>query len=218
MTHGNEPQSGLTLAAFLDRLADRTPTPGGGGAAALAGALAAALARMVGAYSVDKQPDEHTQDAVRRSNEQLAQADAMLRRLMTEDAAAYASLSAALRARRQGRDDPAGRARAVALALAVPLEMAAVAGNALAVMEELLPHAKPSLQSDLGVAAVLADACARAAAYSVRVNVSLLDDPGQGREVLQELTDILRRAARTAAAIESALPVTLRPPPSSSTA
>ncbi len=213
MTTQHEPLSALSLTAFLDRLADRTPTPGGGSAAALAGALAAALARMVGAYSVGKTPDGRHVATVQSLCDQLAQADGMLRRLMDEDAAAYEALSAAQRAKRQGRDEPSAHEQAVGVALAVPLETAAVAGNALVVMQQMLPHANPHLLSDLGVAAVLADACARAAAYSVRVNAPLLEDAAQRHEILEQVADVLRRAAATTLAIESSLPEAIRPNP-----
>lgn len=211
MTERSHSLSALTVTAFLDRLADRTPTPGGGSAAALAGALAAALARMVGAYYAGKKPDGGHVATVQLLCDQLAQADGMLRRLIDEDAAAYEALSAAQRAKRQGRDEPSAHEQAVGVALAVPLETAAVAGNALVVMQQMLPHANPHLLSDLGVAAVLADACARAAAYSVRVNAPLLEDAAQRREILGQVADVLRRAAATTLAIESSLPAPIRP-------
>ncbi len=210
MTERSDPLSDLTVKAFLDRLADRTPTPGGGGAAALTGAVSAAMAHMVGAYSVNKQSDED-RPVVQSLCDQLIQADGMLRILLDEDARAYEALAAAQRAQRQGHDDPAATARAVAVAVAVPMEMMAVAGNALSTMQQLLPRTNPHLLSDLGVAAVLADACARAAAYSVRVNVPLLKDPAQRDEVLEELARMLQRCAVAVAAIESALPEAIRP-------
>jgi formiminotetrahydrofolate cyclodeaminase len=211
MTTHRLSQSALTLNEFLDGLADRTPTPGGGSAAALAGALAAAMARMVGAYSVGKKPDDEHAATVQSLCDQLAQADAMLRRLMDEDATAYEALSAAQRAKRQGRDDPPAREQAVGVALAVPMETAAVAGASLVAMQQLLPHANPHLLSDLGVAAVLADACVRAAAYSVRVNAPLLESSAQREEILGQLADMLRRSAAAASAIESHLPEAIRP-------
>ncbi|MBN1514691.1 MAG: cyclodeaminase/cyclohydrolase family protein [Phycisphaerae bacterium] len=213
MTAHREPPSALNLTAFLDGLADRTPTPGGGSAAALAGALAAALARMVGAYSVGRKPDGEHSETLQSLCDQLAQADGMLRRLMDEDAAAYEALSAAQRAKRQGHDEPSAREQAVGVALAVPLETAAVAGSALTVMQQLLARANPHLLSDLGVAAVLADACVRAAAYSVRVNAPLLENAAQRREILEQVADVLRRAAATTSAIESGLPEAIRPTP-----
>ena len=200
------------VTAFLDRLADRAPAPGGGAAAALAGALASATARMVGAYSVDKQPDPAPREHVSRLCAELARADAMLRRLVDEDAAAYQRLSSANRA---ARDDPsrADQTRqALAIALAVPLEIAAVASNAIAIMRDLQPLANKHLLSDLGVAAVLADACVQAAAYSVRVNATQLGDTSARAEALGQIADIVGRTSLSRHAIETTLPEQIRPP------
>lgn len=199
------------VTEFLDRLADRAPAPGGGAAAALAGALASATARMVGAYSVDKQPDPGRREQVSRLCAELARADAMLRRLVDEDAAAYERLSKATRA---ARDDPsrADRTRqALAIALAVPLEIAAVASNAIAIMRDIQPLANKHLLSDLGVAAVLADACVQAAAYSVRVNAAQLSESSRRGEALDQIAGIVGRTFLARRAIETALPEQIRP-------
>ncbi len=56
----------LTVESFLDEVADRTPTPGGGAVSALAGALACAMARMVAAYS---EPNRDRKGAAKRRNQ-----------------------------------------------------------------------------------------------------------------------------------------------------
>ncbi|UCG16058.1 MAG: cyclodeaminase/cyclohydrolase family protein [Phycisphaerales bacterium] len=200
------------VSEFLDRLADRAPAPGGGAAAALAGALASATARMVGAYSVDKQPDPHRREQVARLCAELARADAMLRRLVDEDAAAYERLSKATRAARDdpSREDPTRQA--LAIALAVPLEIAAVASNAIAIMRDIQPLANKHLLSDLGVAAMLADACVQAAAYSVRVNAAQLGDNARRDEVLAEMEGIVGRTSAAHRTIETTLPEQIRAP------
>ena len=200
-----------SVSDFLDRLADRVPTPGGGAASALAGALASAMAHMVAAYCVEKQSDPAQRKQVALLCDELARADRMLRRLVHEDVAAYEQLR---RASRIARDDPQQadeKNRAVALALAVPLEMAAVASGAIAVMNQVQPFVGKHLLSDLGVAAVLADACARAAAYTVRVNAAQLPDEAQRREVLGQITSIVGRTGEIRQALESSLPAEIRP-------
>ncbi len=204
-----------TVNTFLDRLADRTPTPGGGAVAALAGALAAAMARMVGAYSINKRTAPDQQQQITALCDELAIADRMLRRLVHEDAAAYEQLAQARRAARAPSDDVDRALRdAIAVALAVPVEIAALAASALDVIKRLVPLASPYLLSDLGVAAVTADACVHAAAYSARVNAAELTDESERTSVHRQVTDITRRANATRGAIEAALPDAVRPPAS----
>jgi len=175
---------------FLDALADRTPTPGGGSVAGAAGALACALARMVVEYSMGKNTnrpnalehsgEEFTSTNVRDKTEavlnRLRGADEILRGLISQDAMAYAAMSAA---RKAARDNPTAKPayqKAVLAAVAVPLEAAAAASHALSAMDGLKNIANQHLLSDLGVAAVLAEAAARAAWYMVSVNLPELTD------------------------------------------
>ena len=194
----------LSVGTFLDRLADRRPTPGGGSVAALAGSLACAMARMVAAYSLRRRPQ------VAPLAEKLERADHLLRRLVAEDIAAYEALSAAAR---QAKTDPQTQNRkqeALVTAALVPLEMAATAVSALATMDELKATAAESLISDLGVAAVLGLACARAAEYSVRVNLGEMGDAGLARELAQQITDLTARAADLARAVAGFVDQTLQ--------
>lgn len=194
----------LSVGTFLDRLADRTPTPGGGSVAALAGSLACAMARMVAAYSLRRQPQAAP------LAEKLERADHLLRRLVAEDIAAYEALSAAAR---QAKTDPQTQNRkqeALVTATLVPLEMAATAVSALAAMDELKTLAGKSLISDLGVAAALGLACARAAECSVRVNLGEMDDASPARELAQQITDLTARAADLARAVAGFVDQTLQ--------
>jgi formiminotetrahydrofolate cyclodeaminase len=161
---------------FLDAVARRTPTPGGGSVAGAAGALACALARMAADYSMGKDTVSNIRDRTEAVLNRLRGADEILRGLVTQDAVAYAAMSAAGKA---ARDNPAAKSAyqdAVLAAVAVPMETAALASHALAAMDELKDFANRQLLSDLGVAAVLAEAAARAAWYMVAVNLPQLAD------------------------------------------
>src|SRR6266850_235600 len=86
---------GPTLDGWLDELAGGAPVPGGGSAAAVAGALAGALVAMVARLTLGRKGYAGAQA---RTAEILAQAEALrsqLRRLADEDAAAYTRVSAA---------------------------------------------------------------------------------------------------------------------------
>ncbi|NOS99204.1 MAG: cyclodeaminase/cyclohydrolase family protein [Phycisphaerales bacterium] len=197
------PHDGLN--AFLDALAGRTPTPGGGSAAAAVGALGCAMARMVAAYSPGKGAADDERRTVADLSQRLERADRLVRALIIEDERAYASLTEA--ARRLKTDPTHRRAHETArgVALAVPLQVAAAACESLHLMEQLLPVANRNLVSDLGVAAVLARASVRAAAYMVYVNAYELDDPEARQKIDHEIDALAARADASLARIETNL-------------
>jgi formiminotetrahydrofolate cyclodeaminase len=157
----------LPLGRFMDMVASREPTPGGGASAAVAVALAAALTAMAARFSADHLADAETiadrAEELRNRVMPLAQADA----------AAYGRV---LDAYRTPRDDDEKRRRRIREALSeaadVPLSIAEVgvevAGNAARLVEE----GNPNLRGDAVTAAALAKAGVRAAATLVEINVS----------------------------------------------
>jgi formiminotetrahydrofolate cyclodeaminase len=195
----------LPLNDFLDQVSDRTPTPGGGGVAAAAGALACAMAKMVAAYSMGKK----TEDTVRRQVEELAtrlhRADELLRASITQDAEAYTHMTEAAKA---AKDDPSKQPAyqaAVLSAIAVPMEMGATLSAALSAMDELKTPASRYLLSDLGVAAVIADGAAQAAAYNVRVNLREIADPKVKAKIADDIGAVLTHCTERRASIEAYL-------------
>src|SRR5260370_29787034 len=104
---------GPTLDGGLEELASSAPVPGGGSAAALAGAVAGALVAMVARLTVGRKAFAATEA---RAREILAEAEALraqLRRLVDEDAAAYAKVSEAYKI----PTSTAGRSRTIDAAL-----------------------------------------------------------------------------------------------------
>ncbi len=212
----------IRLDRFLGALASRTPTPGGGAAAGACGAIACALAEMVAAYSVAKPAVGGGQtsaasastasastagggsppDPAQAIQARLAVCRRMLRQLMDEDAAAYEAMTAA---RREAKADasfkPAYESAALA-ATRVPMEIMAASATSLALMDELKDRASRFLLSDLGAAAAMALAAARAADYSVRVNLPGLPE-GTARDAADEADRMLERAARLAEGVEA---------------
>src|SRR6266699_1928027 len=177
---------GPALDGWLEDLAGGAPVPGGGSAAALAGALAGALVAMVARLTVGRKAYAAVQGRVA---EILAEADALraqLRRLVDDDAAAYARVSAAYKLPK----DAPGRRRAVDEALVgaarTPLAMARGAARLAALAGEIGAIGNKNASSDAKVAAVLAAAALTGAIENVRVNVASLSEPGLGRSLLEE--------------------------------
>src|SRR5213080_4351073 len=177
---------GPTLDGWLDELAGGAPVPGGGSAAALAGALAAALVAMVARLTSGRTAYAAVQERVAAL---LAEADALraqLRRLVDDDAAAYARVSDAYRVL---KGDPT-RKRAVDQALVgaaqTPLQIARGAVRLMALAREIGAIGNQNARSDSKVAAALARAALAGAVENVRVNVAALSEPGLGKALLDD--------------------------------
>lgn len=169
-----------TLVEFLDALASRTPTPGGGSAGALAGALGASLGLMALRYS--------NWDRAEESAERLERVRTTLTALIDEDAAAYDGVTAARKLPRGTEEERTARSAAIQAALgraaAVPfrgLEQVALGVEALALLK---PHCNPNLVSDFLSSVQLFRAAARILALNVVVNLESMKNPGTLKERL----------------------------------
>lgn len=184
------PFSHLTLVEFLDQVAAKTPTPGGGAVASAVGALGAALAQMSTNFSVGKKAFTAHQATHEAAIKELTTARVILLQLADEDAEAYGLVN---ELQKLPETDPrrADLPRAIRTAVQVPQALMAACNNLLRLFETLAPITNPYLKSDLAIAAILAEAAARAGAWNVRINVPQL--PAEERAAA--LTDMERSLA-----------------------
>ena len=183
---------GRTLDGWLAELAAGTPAPGGGSAAALGGALAGALVAMVARLTAGRKAYAAVQARVA---EIVAEADALraqLRRLVDDDAAAYARVSEAYRL---PKGDPR-RARAVDEALVgaarTPLATARGAVRVAALAREIGEIGNKNARSDARVAETLARAALAGAVENVQVNIAALSDRTLGTSLVEEAERLAR--------------------------
>ncbi len=182
-----------TIAGFLAALASKEPAPGGGAAAALTGATAAATASMVVEYSLGKKKLAEHEARNQSAQKTLHRAREMFLALADEDTIGYGVLNALWKLE---KDDPKrieGWDSAVAGAMTPPRTMVALAVDLMRQIDALVPTTNRMLKSDLGVAAVLCESAARAAAWNVRINLPLIDETNRqriGDEVAKELQQV----------------------------
>lgn len=185
----------LTVRELIERLATSDPAPGGGSAAAIAGATAAALVHMVVALSSGRPGAELIEHDLEHIGAAATTWQSELLNLAELDANAY---QAVIEARRLPRDGELERqARAVQVAAAtreatrVPLEVVRAASEVLDLAERLAPIGNRHAASDVGVAGLLAVAAMRGAALNVRINLPHLagDEPlrADGARLVDEL-------------------------------
>jgi glutamate formiminotransferase/formiminotetrahydrofolate cyclodeaminase len=194
--------AGAGLGEFLASLASKTPAPGGGAAAGVVGATGAALAGMVVAYSVGRRSLAEHRAFLEDAAGRLERACALFVALADEDAEAYERLNALMRLPEDHPDRASGWDGAVRAALAPPRATLAAACDLLRLLERLAGCTNEHLRSDLAIAAIDAEAAARAAAWNVRVNAPLLPD-AERAELLAEADRQVRDARDRAARVES---------------
>ena len=176
------------LLRFLEALSSGSPTPGGGSAAALAGALAASLAAMVANLTYGKKGFEAVQAEILEARDKAVGLREEMRGLMGEDAAAF---DAVLQAQRMPKNTDEERHRrntalqaSLRAAAAVPLTVAERSVRVLELAQMLAEQGNPNVASDAGTAAYLAQAAIRAAAANVLANTASIQEKDM-REAFQ---------------------------------
>ena len=159
--------SDLPLAEFLERLAARTPAPGGGAGAAVCGALAAGLVQMVSGY----EEGGPVAGAAADRRVRAAELRAALLEEAERDRFAYEPVLVALRRPAQDPERPAELAAALSAAADPPLQMARDAAELAELAAAAADRAGRHLIGDCVVAAVLASAACRAATVLVALNL-----------------------------------------------
>lgn len=177
-----------TLASFLEALAAKTPAPGGGASACVAGAIAAAQAEMVVAYSVGKKDLAAHRPRLESAHGSLSRARALLVRLADEDAAAYSLVNDLQRLPADDARRTAELPEALAASIQIPLAAMAACVDVLRLMESLAPITNRHLHSDLQIAAILAEASVRSSQRNVLVNAPSVEEAARVRAVRDAAT------------------------------
>jgi glutamate formiminotransferase/formiminotetrahydrofolate cyclodeaminase len=204
---------GQSLSGFVASIASFDPVPGGGSVSAHAGAIAAALAQMVAGLTVGKKKYAAVDAEMKTAALAAASLGNRLAALVRQDADAYAKVSSAYKLPKEPADAAGRRADAVTAALleaaAVPLETARCCVEVARLSAVVAEKGNANAITDAGVAALLAEAGCRGAAYNVRVNVQALDDKTRGasleRDAAALVTQVTELAKKTTQLVERAL-------------
>ncbi len=203
--NNTEPRSLLSLSVdqFLDELAAKQPSPGGGAAAGLCAATVVATTRMVLAYSSSKLQDPSHEQQLQDASARLARLDQRCRRLIDEDAEAYNAFSETSRRVKNNEAKPDALQAATQLAAAVPLELLATTLSVLRLLNEVKTLTAPALRSDLAASAQFAMSACRAAEKFVRINAGLFESEADRAETLATGKKMLDESATLADEISS---------------
>ena len=194
-----------TCGAFLDALASKAPTPGGGGASALAGALGAALCTMVGNYTVGKKKYADVEEDVKAL---MAKAEDIRARLLAQvdaDAAAFEPLS---RAYAIPKDDPTrGEVMEQCLrdAAAAPMAILRLCCQAIDLHREMLDKGSVMMLSDVGTGVVLCWGALYGAALNVKVNTKSMADRAYAEAMNNQVDELVNRYWKVAEQVYEAV-------------
>lgn len=166
--------------AFLDSLASKDPTPGGGSAAAYAGAMSAALISMAAQLTLGKKKYASVDAQMHEILKQAEKLRALLSAQVDKDARAFEQVMSAFRLPRDTPESDHTRMeaieRATQSAATIPLQVAQWSLSLLSLAERCVAIGNINTASDAGSAGNLAIASIRSALLNVRINLADLTD------------------------------------------
>lgn len=199
----------LSCREFAEELAAKKSVPGGGGAAAMVGALSAALCSMVGNFTAGKKKYAAYEADIQRILSEAEGLRQCLLALVEADAAGFEPLAKAYAIPKEDPGRDAVMEQATLQACAAPMQMLFACGDVMLLLEELLEKGSRLLLADVGCGAYLCKAAMECAAMSVFVNTGTLQNREMAAKLEKQVEDILRvylpRADRISASVTACL-------------
>ncbi len=169
--------SDITPYPFIDATASKTPTPGGGSVAALAGALAAALTKMVAGLTIGRRKYADVEADARIVLDEAAEIQKQLTLAIAEDAEAYNQVMAAFRNKKLDAEAKAAAIEEATIGAGeVPLRVARLSRDAAHLASSIAKIGNKNAATDAAVATIMARAAVQGALLNVRVNAVGLQD------------------------------------------
>jgi len=196
----------LTLDQFARLLANGTPAPGGGSAAALAATLSAALCAMVVRLTIGKEKYRDSWESMESLGNKADELVGVFLELVTRDTEAYSEVTAAFKLPKETDDQQDFRRQAVEGAMrqagAVPLATLENLHQVADLAREALLHGNLNCLTDAGVAVQLMRAAAAGANYNVRINLHGIKDRKLAEGMLARSRELSAQVEKAAAELE----------------
>lgn len=172
-----------SLKKYCEDLSSPTPFPGGGGTAALVGALAVSLGNMVGSLTVGKKTYADVEDEIKEAMVKCQEIRERFLYLIDEDAVAFGPLSKAYGLPKDYPRRDEIMEEALKEAASVPVKIIETCIDALDLIEIMVEKGSKLAVSDAGCAATLIKSTLEAAALNVYINTKYMKD----REAAEKL-------------------------------
>lgn len=168
------------IQEFLDELASRASTPGGGSAAAIMGAMGASLVSMVCNLTVGKEKYAAVEDELKEVLEQAEDLRSRLTDMIQADVEVFDRVMASYGMPKSTDGEKAARADEIQSALKaatdVPLECAKASAEVIRLSRSVADNGNLNVISDAGVAVLAGFAALKSAALNVKINIGGIRD------------------------------------------
>ncbi len=186
------------IQQFLDELASKAPTPGGGGAAAIMGAMGAALVSMVCNLTIGKEKYAAVEEEMKQTLEQAEALRETLTDMIRQDVEVFDQVMGAYGMPKETDEQKAERSEAIQQALKaateVPLACARACAEVIDLSRVVADKGNLNVISDAGVAVLAAHAALRSAALNVYINAGSIRDKEFADSRVAELEQLLASA------------------------
>lgn len=177
---------------FVDMLGSSTPTPGGGGAAALVGAIGTALGRMAGSLTVGKKKYADVEAEILALNTKCMCLEKELLDQVEADEKGFLPLAAAYRLPKDAPGYERFMDEATIAACEVPLKIMDLCAEALDCIAVIAEKGSRLSVSDAGCGAVCCRAAMQAASLTVFINTKTLKNRSAAAEIDEKVHRLLR--------------------------
>lgn len=186
-----------TINQYVHELAGGDPTPGGGSAAALIGALGAALVSMVGNLTVGRKKYAAVEAEMQEMIQSVGKLQEQLLLLCSQDTEAYDMVMAAYKLPKATAEEKAARKQAIdeslRAACGVPLQIADAAIGVLRLAEQAGKQGNVNAISDAAVGGIAAHAALHSALLNVRINLKSLPQDDWAEQTAARVAELVQQ-------------------------
>lgn len=184
-----------SIRSYINQVASKEPTPGGGSVAALAGSLGSALTAMVGYLTIGRKMYEELDDEIKKEMdndfEELKERIEKLNHIVDEDTRAFDGVMEAFKMPKETEEEKAKRSEAIQegykVALEVPLRCAEECFRVLELQKVFADHGNVNAITDVGVGALLAATGLESGLLNVKINLLGIKDIEYKKEMEKKI-------------------------------
>lgn len=185
---------------FVDVLASKSAVPGGGGAAALIGAIGMALGSMVCNLTIGKKKYAEYEESVKEILEKAEKIEKDLLGMIDKDAECFLPLSKAYGLPKNTEEEIRVKEetmeKALKLACEIPINIVKVCFNAIKLHEDLVDKGSKLAISDVGVGVQCLRAAILSGQLNVVININSIKDQEYVNKVKTEVNSLVEEGVR----------------------